>query len=650
MTQSYQTFGSYVLFKELLVDDLGHLYRAGELDREGVKRTVFLRVFDGPAAPGPELVQRYETAEKVSQLLRSTNVVSNSVFLDEDGVQAMGWDYIPAQSLSRIFAMVHQEGFPVPVDNALLILEKISLALSAALTVELDGSSLVHGFLHPAMVVISNDGEGQVAGLGMAEELLGLIDDPAQAEPFVPYLAPEVLVTRTASKRGDVYSLGAILYQLLTSEPLPADPDARLDALASAELSYDGEPIPEDIMGVLSRALAVRPEERFTSAADFKKELDKLLYGGAYSPTTFNLALFMDRLFRDQIEEDERDVAVEAEIDATAYLRPEPEPEPEPEAAPPARGGGKGLWIGLAAGAAIAVAASFFMFKQQAPPEPLLVPTPTEEERIAAEEAKTQRMQALVDQEMQRIRAARAKEKEETEETIRDLQTRLAEAEKRAGENVESREDQRQREDLRRQLEAAKAEESRLQKEEAEQRAADIEREARERVLQQQAELATPVPQVTPPGQEAATAIPATPIPATAIPATPIPGPVLGRAATPTPAAQTQPASDVEVRVNMFFEPSDVDTLPKILRQQTPTWSHTAVASRRRGLVIIQVTVNARGRAEEISVLRADHEDLGIPESAMEAAKKSLFKPATKNGIKVKCNSTMTYRYNFRRR
>ena len=62
--------------------------------------------------------------------------------------------------------------------------------------------------------------------------------------------------------------------------------------------AYDDEAVPNDIRALLTKSLSSRPRERFSSASDFKKELDRLLYGGAYSPTTFNLALFMDRLFR----------------------------------------------------------------------------------------------------------------------------------------------------------------------------------------------------------------------------------------------------------------------------------------------------------------------------------------------------------------
>ena len=93
-----------------------------------------------------------------------------------------------------------------------------------------------------------------------------------------------------------------------------------VQAIGAAKLAYEDEPIPDDIRQLLRRTLAPHPEKRFASAADFKQELDRLLYGGAYSPTTFNLALFMDRLFRQEIEADEAAHDQEKAVDVSPYL------------------------------------------------------------------------------------------------------------------------------------------------------------------------------------------------------------------------------------------------------------------------------------------------------------------------------------------
>ena len=373
MGEAYRTFGQFILFKEIQNDVIGHLFRAGEFDASGIKRTVWFRLFDGAGVPSNEVTDAFKMGRQVGDLLQAANVASGSTYLNENGVPAMAFDHTASQPLGRLFEKVEEEGFPVPVDNALLIMEKLALGLSSGLVLESGGRALAHGFLHPSMVVITNDGECIISGFGIAESLLGLLDDPAAAEKITPYLAPEVILNRTAGKKGDVYSLGAILFHLLTNTTLPADPETRAAAIDQAVMAYDDEPIPDDIKALLARSLAAHPEDRFSSAADFKKQLDKLLYGGNYSPTTFNLALFMDRLFRSDIEKDDADRALEAKVDVQPFLQPEPEEEviETNVGSQPAKG--KGLYIGLAAALIVILALiGFMVIRSSEPKAPVL--------------------------------------------------------------------------------------------------------------------------------------------------------------------------------------------------------------------------------------------------------------------------------------
>ena len=122
--------------------------------------------------------------------------------------------------------------------------------------------------------------------------------------------------------------------------------------------------MPPDVLAILRKTLAPRPEDRYASAADFKRELEKLLYGGAYSPTTFNLALFMDRLYRNEIEQEDRELERERTLDVAAYYQPPkvevPEaPAPVPEAPKTSR---TFLYV-IAGGAAVLLAVIAYLLQ-----------------------------------------------------------------------------------------------------------------------------------------------------------------------------------------------------------------------------------------------------------------------------------------------
>ncbi|NOZ95376.1 MAG: TonB family protein [Acidobacteria bacterium] len=618
MAAQYTTFGSYVLFKETLSCELGHLYRAGRLGKNALEGTVWLLVFDGDSMPASELAGAASKVEQIATVLKAGNVATGVRLDVVNGVPALAWDYLPGRPLAEVFARVQEEGFPIPVDNALLILEKLALALSAALAVDVGGSNLVHGFLHPALVTVTNDGEAVVAGLGLGDALLESLDDETVRRRCAPYLAPEVLTSRAPTPRADVYSLGAILYQLMTGSPLPADPAERAETVSAARLAYEDEPVPQDIMAVLSRSLAERPEERFSSAADFKKELDKLLYGGAYSPTTFNLALFMDRLFRNDIEIEEKERLEEKSLDVTPYLRPEPEPVVMPlndeiETSPASGSGGgrgKGLWIAVGAVVVVAIAAGAFFFAGRSSGPPA-VPTPTAEQLAAQKEAQQKQVEALVQQQVAELMQQREdeirKELMNRQVEIDKLQKQLQQVQKSSRSKAQAKKEQ---ERIQKQIAAAK--EAKRKQEEA---LAEERRKAEEKARQ---------------------ALAATPTPTAAMRA---PTPVPTRAAPPTPQG---------VQRNQFVPATEVDTRPVVLRQEPVVWPRSAVRSRRHGVIILSVTVDARGTVTGVKILRADEKGFGIPEAATAAARKYIFKPATKDGVKVTSTATVTIPYAFK--
>jgi len=641
MAEAYSVFASYLRFKEVLSDPLGHLYRAGEFDASGVRRTVWLRVFDRPIIEAADVIAGFDRADAIADTVQSTNVARVNCLVDE-GTPAIVTDFVASQPLSRVLDRVAREQFPIPVDNALLIAEKIALALSATLTAEVYGDRVVHGLLHPSLVFVTNDGEGIVTGFGVAEQLLTLIDDQSSADAIHPYLAPEVLESRVASRQGDVYSLGAILFHLLTGAPLPTATDDRPGAIAAAKFAYEEEAIPEDIRELLQRTLAQHPEERFRSAADFKKELGRLLYGGGYSPTTFNLALFMDRLFRPEIEAEEADFASELATDVGPYLAPVVTPAPVIESTPsvPALKG-RSLWLGLGVAGAAAIAATLWLTAFRGPSTPPPPPTPTAEAIAAERLAQDEKMRALAEGLVAEMMAQKEEEIRgelvARQAKIDELQRRLIESESRAQQGQLTGEDMRNREELQQQI--AEEEETQRQHE------AELEEErlqAAEEVQQQALAHQTATAAI-----EAATKTAAVAASTPTRPPTPTSEPTAVPTEAPTPRPSVAEVAGSVVEENSFVDPTEVDSPPAIIKKSRVTWSRTAILSRRKGVVVLQATVNANGLVDEVKVLRADHEGFGIPQTVMDAVMKYRFKPGSKNGVPVKTHFSVVARYDF---
>jgi protein TonB len=200
-----------------------------------------------------------------------------------------------------------------------------------------------------------------------------------------------------------------------------------------------------------------------------------------------------------------------------------------------------------------------------------------------------------------------------------------------------SGDDVQKREDLQRQI-AAEEETQR-------QREAELEAE-RLQAAEDAQQLATA-------HQTATAAVEAVAMAATAATSSPSPppAPIAVPTAIPTVAPTPRPPAVVRagplVEENSFVDPTEVDSPPVILKKSPVVWSRTAIPSRRKGVVVVQATVNAKGLVEDVKILRADHEGFGIPQAVMDAVMKYRFKPGSKNGVPVKTHFSISARYDF---
>ncbi|MEW6336434.1 MAG: protein kinase domain-containing protein [Acidobacteriota bacterium] len=633
MVATYSTFGNYLLLKERSQDGLGSLWRAGEMERLGFKRIVWLRRFDQANLNRTALATEASVVNQLGQSFRATNVARNAVCGTDGGVPFLAWDYVPSQPLDQLLVRVQQEQFPVAIDNALLIAEKMSAALAAALQVEVRGEALVHGFLVPQMVLVGNDGEAMVAGFGLARGFLANLDRVGVRQMSAPYLAPEVLGGAAPSKRTDVYSLGAILFQLLCGSPLPEDPAARVPALAAPQLACDEGPVPADVLAILHKSLATRAEERLPSAAEFKRELEKLLYGGAYSPTTFNLALFMDRLYRQEIEEEDAELQREKSLDVTPYVK-QPVADSGPasavEAPAPSSQNRTVLFAALGAVAVLLAVVGYLLFFRTPPAQTVdseTVKRMVQEEltkyaqrekelndQLAAERARTEEMQRKIEADKQAAQSGKkpltADEQARIDRQKRELDARLAEQRRKEAELANLRE----------------------QRARAEAQAAA----AQPKPTPVTVATAAPPPVVAQPTAQVGFTAPTAVIPTAVSEPTPIP---------PTePPAQAPPAEPA-VREGDMVDFTQVDVQPQILKDVRPTLPRAAVMAKvnRAGVVILRALVDERGTVKDVQVMRGfPVARLGIDEACQEAVKQYLYRPAMKSGVKVKTWTTVT--------
>jgi len=309
---SYTRIGSYLSVSELALDPFGRIHRGLTIAGSSFERHCLLRTFS------EELISagiglKLEEATRNAAFLSGTRGFGGNYHIEGGKQPLVACDYIPGRNLAQMIEKAKLEQIPLGVDHALSVLQGLSQAL-----ITLHSKGIYHGILSPNSIWVSFEGAAQILDAPYASVVGSLL-------PKCPYAAASLARYRPTASSAlhlDLFSLGAILYELLTFEKLPAQDQISV-ALSRATLKAAQEdgPIPTEIVELMRRLLLIG--KPFESPGAFNAELESVLYDGDYSPTTFNMAFFMHTLFREENEHDNQSMKADQAADYTPFVSTE---------------------------------------------------------------------------------------------------------------------------------------------------------------------------------------------------------------------------------------------------------------------------------------------------------------------------------------
>lgn len=367
-----EKFGKFVLLEEIDASGLGTEYRAAKLGPAGLEKIVTVLRLTPALSANAEGVKLLMDQVKFAAQLQNPNIIKILGIGGKVGSPCwVSYEFFDGKSLKAVFSRCRQDGFPFSVDHALLITSKVSAALEYAHARKIEGGGrYFHGFVTPANVLVSYEGEVRLRGFGYwparAREL------GAVSESDALYLAPEQAAGGAGDVKSDMFSVGALLFEMLTGQPLqepgkPFDP-ARVTAARLQSPTTDDDAIPKPIREILQKSLAAAPAARYADIQDMRKAVDLLLFSGDFTPTTFNLAFFMHSLFREDIDRETKTLKEEREATYLEFLTEEL--TRPPVAAPPSPPAAAEGAVPMAAAATVAASADAVRRREEPPPRP----------------------------------------------------------------------------------------------------------------------------------------------------------------------------------------------------------------------------------------------------------------------------------------
>ncbi len=256
-------------------------------------RVVALKLIpkDAPNATDTEALQRKEAQKRliheaqIAGNLVHPNIVTIHSYGVTDEFQYICMEYIKGKTLSQIL----KERGAVPVEEAIPVLEQILLAVETA-----DKAGIVHRDIKPSNIMITEDNRVKVMDFGIAKlsSLSLTVTGMVLGTPF--YMSPEQISGRTVDIRSDIFSLGAVFYELVTAEkPFDAENTATLvykivqiDPIPPNVVNVN---IPQAVARVISRALAKDPSQRYQKPAEMLRDV-KALASDALTDSTAAIA------------------------------------------------------------------------------------------------------------------------------------------------------------------------------------------------------------------------------------------------------------------------------------------------------------------------------------------------------------------------
>jgi hypothetical protein len=266
-------WGKYQLQGTIATGETGTVYIAYE---PGLKRHVAIKELSPSLEQQPNFLNRFRAEAQVMTGLESVNCVRVYEFFETGGRAFLVEEFIDGSSLGHVIAKVGR----LSPEQALGVLKGAVSGLGYA-----HSQRLLHRDLKPANILVDRDGVAKLANFGQALAVSRPEATGGLAEGTPAYMSPEQVQGRATDYRSDIYSAGAVLFELLTGKPpYIADSPAEvmrmhLEAPVPDPRRFNPD-IPDEVAFLVGRALTKDPATRQQSATDFFKELDSAATAG----------------------------------------------------------------------------------------------------------------------------------------------------------------------------------------------------------------------------------------------------------------------------------------------------------------------------------------------------------------------------------
>ncbi|HZQ16630.1 MAG TPA: Stk1 family PASTA domain-containing Ser/Thr kinase [Gaiellaceae bacterium] len=269
----------YVIRRKLGSGGMADVYLAEDQE---LGRRVALKLLDERHAADEQFVERFRREAQSAAGLQHPNIVSIFDRGYAEGTYYIAMEFLDGRTLKELLVRNGPTPIPIAIDYARQILGALAFA---------HRNGIVHRDIKPHNIVVGPDGRLKVTDFGIARSGASQMTEAGSIVGTAQYLSPEQARGAPVDPRSDLYSLGIVLYEMLTGK-VPFTGDTPVE-IAMKHLSQVPEPpsalrkdVPHDLDAIVMRALAKDPEHRYGSAEEMDADLARVARGVAVSRET----------------------------------------------------------------------------------------------------------------------------------------------------------------------------------------------------------------------------------------------------------------------------------------------------------------------------------------------------------------------------
>ncbi len=271
--------GRYVIRRRLGSGGMADVYLAEDQE---LGRQVALKMLNERHAADEQFVERFRREAQNAAGLNHPNIVSIFDRGHAEGTYYIAMEFLDGRTLKELLVKNGPTPIPIAIDYSRQILNALSFA---------HRHGIVHRDIKPHNVVVGPDGRVKVTDFGIARSESSQMTEAGSIVGTAQYLSPEQAKGAQVDPRSDIYSLGIVLYEMLTGT-VPFVGEAPVEIAmkhlqAVPDLPSKLRPeVPHDLDAVVMRALSKDPDDRYASADEMEADLGRVARGVAVLPRT----------------------------------------------------------------------------------------------------------------------------------------------------------------------------------------------------------------------------------------------------------------------------------------------------------------------------------------------------------------------------